>query len=162
MGTVLFCQLLLSAVNIGFLLTVIEWMGVLNSVTFVSILGILTISLPTFFYCKLSENVTTDLEAIEDAFRECLWYYLPVKQQQMFILPMLRAQREYRMMGLGMIGCSLPVFSSVNYFCTINFLTIFKLIFLISLFFLADNADLKFVLFIIAQLQINYASFIML
>lgn len=136
MATVLFYQLVLSAVNIGFLLTVIEWMGAFNSIAFISILGILTISLPTFFYCKLSENVTTDLEAIEDAFRECMWYYLPMKQQKMFILPIIRSQREFRMMGLGMIECSLSAFSSVSSCCYYYlFLRFFLKICLLLVFF---------------------------
>lgn len=113
-SSVLFYQLLLSAINVGCLLTVIESSKTLNSMAFVAFIEIVTLSMPTAVYCKFSENVTQDLGAIEDAFSDCLWYCWPAKQQKLFILPIMRAQRKYRMMGLGLIECSLITFSTVN------------------------------------------------
>lgn len=114
MSTVVFYQLLLSAINIGCLLTALELMGAFNAATIVACMGILNISIPTAFYCKYSENISADLEAIGDTFWECSWYLLPLKQQEMFILSILRSQKECRMMGLGMVECSLATFLSVN------------------------------------------------
>lgn len=82
---------------------------------FISIVGIATIIIATYIYCYLSEFFTHELCMIGDHFYNCDWYRLPIKQQQMFIMPIQRAQVEFRMTGLGIIECSLRVFSSVSY-----------------------------------------------
>lgn len=114
MSSVLFFQLVLSAVNAACTLVVFDSSDKMDYGVFVALVGIITISLPTALHCNLSEQATSDMEGIGDAFSQCPWYYLPVKQQQMFILPILRSQRSYRMTGLGMFECSLATFLSVN------------------------------------------------
>lgn len=66
------------------------------------------------FFCKLSENITTDLEEIGDAFYNCPWYFLAVSQQKTFVLPIHRSQKTYRLTGLGIVSCSLDIFLSVS------------------------------------------------
>lgn len=131
MSSVLFFQLVLSAVNAASFLVVFASSDKMDYGVFVALVGIITISLPTALHCKLSEQATCDMADIGDAFSQCAWYNLPAKQQKMFILPILRAQRNYRMMGLGMFECSLATFLSVK----INY-KLFKIILLT--FFIAS------------------------
>lgn len=78
--------------------------------------SIATIS-TTYIYCFLSENVTHNLTLIGDYFYNyTTWYRLAVKQQKLLILPIQCAQKEFRLEGLGIVECSLRVFSSVRHF----------------------------------------------
>lgn len=113
-SAVLFYELLLSAINLAWQLKVVAANSIFSILGITCFLAAVSVSVPTALYCKVSESLTGDLERIEDDFYDCSWYCLSVKHQQMFILPIARAQREYRMMGFGMIECSLATFTSVN------------------------------------------------
>lgn len=113
MSGIFFVQLLWCAVEMAFLLSTLESESTL--VVWVSILAIPSVMLPTFFYCKLSENLTTDLAVIGDAFYDCAWFNLLAKQQEFFLMPIQRAQIEFRCTGLGIVDCSLRIFLSVNH-----------------------------------------------
>lgn len=111
-GTVLFYQLLMSAIDIAYYTVGIESES--SSHLVVCLVGVSSVLLPTFFFCKLSENITTDLEEIGDAFYNCPWYFLAVSQQKTFVLPIHRSQKTYRLTGLGIVSCSLDIFLSVS------------------------------------------------
>lgn len=112
--TILFVQLVLCAVTIAMCLFSIDANGMF-SIAFISSLAALnSVLTPTFAYCLLSENVTWNLHLVANYFYDFDWYLLPAKQQKLFVLPIRRAQREFRMTGHGIIPCSLRVFSSVN------------------------------------------------
>lgn len=66
-----------------------------------------------YIYCKISENITNDLYSIGDAFYECVWYRLPIKQQKTYSMPIQCGQKEFRLMGLGFIECSLETYFAV-------------------------------------------------
>lgn len=70
----------------------------------------------TFMYCYLSECLTSDLLDIGDIFYNSAWYQLAVKEQRLSMLPIERAQRVFRLRGLGLFDCSLTVFSTVKVF----------------------------------------------
>lgn len=80
-----------------------------------SMAGLNSVLTPTFAYCLLSDNVTWHLHSIAEHFYYFSWYRLPVKQQKLFIFPIRRAQKPFRMSGHGIVDCSLRVFSSVNF-----------------------------------------------
>lgn len=111
-GTALFYQLLMSAIEIAYFTVGIESES--SSHLVVCLVGVSSVLLPTFFFCKLSENITADLEEIGDAFYNCAWYYLAVSHQKTFILPISRSQKTYRLTGLGIVQCSLAIFLSVS------------------------------------------------
>lgn len=106
---VLFYQLLLCAVSMSVFLLALEECEML-----VFTLGITSITISTFIYCYLSDNGTADLFAIGDAFYGCAWYLLTVSQQKRLILPIQRANHEFRLTGFGIVDCSLGVFVSVS------------------------------------------------
>lgn len=120
-STILFVQLVLCAVTIAMCLFSIDANGVFSMAFIASLAGLNSVLTPTFAYCLLSENVTWNLHLVANHFYDFAWYHLPAKQQKLFVLPIRRAQREFRMTGHGIIPCSLSVFSSVN----IEFFSIF-------------------------------------
>lgn len=76
--------------------------------------GLAIIIASAYIYCYLSETVSSSLAEIGDIFYQVAWYRLPAKQQKPFVLPIRRAQKEFRMNGLGVVSCSLRVFASVS------------------------------------------------
>lgn len=126
MSTGLFFQLLVCAVCIAVYMFGIE-SNVNPMIIVVSILGLAISLLSTYAYCFLSEFVTYKLSDIGDHFYNCAWYRLPIKHQKLLVLPIQRAQVEFRITGLGLVECSLRVFSSVilksNIFITIFYVT---------------------------------------
>lgn len=114
MNHVLFYQMLFTAIELASYMFAIDEAQAMSPSNITAILGALTVLLPTFLFCKLSENVTEALQVIGDAFYGCSWYRLSGKQQQLFLLPVQRAQKAFRMNGLGIVDCSLEVFASVN------------------------------------------------
>lgn len=115
MSEVIFYQMLFTAIELAtYMFAIVESKDLsLNDVT--AIVGAISVLVPTFLYCKLSENVTEHLQAIETAFYGCSWYRLHVKQQKMVMLPIQRAQIEFRLNGLGIVDCSLEIFAAVNW-----------------------------------------------
>lgn len=109
----LFYQLVLSALVTAVDLFIIHRNG-LSSASVVACVSIITLMVPTFFYCKLSESITSHLLEIGDGFFESAWYELPMSQQKLFLMPIKRAQCEIRWMGFYIIYCSLPTFLSVS------------------------------------------------
>lgn len=67
-----------------------------------------------YLFSLLSENVTLDLGAAGTSFYNCAWYLLPVKHQQLLVVTIQRGQIEFRMSGLGLVECSLRVFTAVS------------------------------------------------
>lgn len=117
MSTVFFYQLLLCAVDIAFFLFLFESDNLFSFTILVSVVGLASVLLPTFYYCILSENLTLDLSEIGDVFYNCSWYELSVKQEKWFILPIRRCQKTFDISGLGIVECSLGVFASVIFCC---------------------------------------------
>lgn len=115
MSACLFIQLLMSAITIAFILFSIESHDQAFNVTFLlPLVAVIVVLITLFMYCKLSENITCDLYAIGDIFYESAWYRLTVKQQQMFVLPVQRAQSKFRLTGLGIFECSLETYLTVS------------------------------------------------
>lgn len=120
MSEVLFYQMLFSAIELAsFMFAVDESKGMSPSNN-TAALSVLTVLLPTFLFCKLSESVSARLLAVADGFYACSWYCLNAKQQQLFWMPIQRAQKEFRMQGLGIVNCSLEIFLAVNNFVRCN------------------------------------------
>lgn len=114
MSTVLFCQLLFSALELAFFVVAIEANDIMSLENVSSLMAVLTILLPTYLFCNLAENSTVDLEVSADAFYECSWYNLSTRQQRIFLLPIQRGQAEVRMNALGMVDVSLALFLAVS------------------------------------------------
>lgn len=116
MNAVLFHQLLWCAIITATDLFVIQMIGGMNIMTALTAVNLSSALIPTFFYCKLSENITADLGGIDIILYGFVWYQLPLNQQKLFLWPIQRAQREVRLTGLGIFDCSLPTFLWVKHF----------------------------------------------
>lgn len=114
MGGVIFYQMLFSAIDLATFMFAIDETKGMNPSNSTAIEGALTVLLPSYLFCQLSENVTERLENIGDVFYGCSWYYLSAEQQQMFLLPIQRAEKKFRLNGLDIVDCSLEIFSRVN------------------------------------------------
>lgn len=114
MSVLIFFQMLFSATELASFLFAIDETRGMDLMNGTAILGGWTILMPTYLFCKLSENVSVSMQTIGDAVYGCSWYCLSAKQQTLFVLPMQRAQKEIRINGLGIVDCSLAVFVSVN------------------------------------------------
>lgn len=115
MSVGLFFQLLICAVSLAVYMMGMETSQVFGLTFFISISGIINNLTATYIYCMLSENATLDLGKIGNIFFNCAWYQLPVKQQKLFVMPIQRGQIEFRMTGLGLVKCSLRVFTAVSF-----------------------------------------------
>lgn len=84
----------------------------------------------TYVFCYFAENVTDDLLSISDSFYQSNWYQYPAKQQRtLFMLAIRRAQSECRMSGLGLVDCSLGVYTLVWMWVVHQFLFLERIIF---------------------------------
>lgn len=111
----IFFQLLVCAVSLAVYMYGVETTDQLISAVVPISTSIATIA-TTYIYCFLSEKVTHYLSIVGDYFYNCAWYRLTIKQQRLFISPIQRAQLKFRITGLGIVDCSLGVFSSVIFF----------------------------------------------
>lgn len=114
MSAVLFYQLVLCAVVAAINLFIIHLNEQFNMATVVAALAIETVFVPTFFYCYLSERITSALYEISDNFYDLAWYEMPIMQQKLITLPILHAQHGVRLTGLGIVNCSLQTFLEVK------------------------------------------------
>lgn len=126
MDVTLFSITLTCTICIAFNMFVVELNDSLNiemMVAFADFAAVIAITAVYFFH---SEWITADLLEISDNFYNSPWYRLPVKQQKYLMLPIQRADRIYRMKSLGLFDCSLPVFVSVHFYCSILMLFILE------------------------------------
>lgn len=100
-------------IAIAFNLFVFELNDSLNLECVIALIDLCAYPGLTFLYFYFSERITTDLEEIGGIFYSSTWYRLTTKHQKYLVLPIARAEREFRLTGLGMFYCSLPIFSSV-------------------------------------------------
>lgn len=114
MSVGLFFQLLVCAASLAVCMVGMEKSELFSMSFFLALAGLSTAISSTYIYCFLSENVTNELSAIGGIFYDCEWYRLPVKQQKLFGVAIQRAQKPFRMTGLGLVECSLRVFTSVS------------------------------------------------
>lgn len=113
MSGVLFYQLLMCTAIIAFDLFGLEETGASSGaeITFYTMASGLVQS---YLYCKLSENITTDLSDLGDTFYDTLWYLWPTDKQYLVMMPIERAQKEFRLKGFEFVECSLRIFSTVS------------------------------------------------
>lgn len=117
----LFCAISLAVYMVAFASNLSPSMNLLMMV-----LGVSVTTAATSVYCYLSENITNSLEDAGDIFYGFPWYRLPAKQHILFQLPIRRAQKNFRLTGLGIVECSLSVLLQVRFFsCLIFFLLFF-------------------------------------
>lgn len=109
----LFSIFLICALDISFNLLLLDSATQFGIRIFSAIINMLTTALMTFVFCYSSENITEDLFDIGDAFYGSSWYRLPIRQQKLVILSIIRAQGELRLDALGFAKCSLYTFLQV-------------------------------------------------
>lgn len=114
MSPVLFFLLLSYAIIIAVFLLDFDAANELNLAVCGMVFAFLNFLMQLIIYSCLSEIVTNDLCASGDLFYESPWYQLPPKLRMIYMLPLLRPQREFRLAGLGIIECSLRSFASVT------------------------------------------------
>lgn len=111
----LFYQMLFSAVELAALIFTLDDTQGLSPTNITAVFGAATILVPTYLFCKFSENVTVCLEAIGDIFYRCSWYCATAAQRKMFLMAIQQAQMKFRMNGLGIVDCSLEIFLRVRW-----------------------------------------------
>lgn len=114
MSFVLFVNTLTCVIVIAFSLTVVEMSESVNIALCVAIANLGGVLGITFVHFYPSEWITSDLLVIGDLFYESSWYCLPTKQQKLLMLPIQRAERDFRLKSLGLIDCSLVILGSVS------------------------------------------------
>lgn len=157
MSAGLFFQLLACAVTLAIYMLSAETSQVSSMDFCNAVLGTTLTLSSTYLYCYFSENVTYNLASIGQSFYQSDWYRLPPEQQKLAILSIQRAQREFRMTGLGLVDCSLRIFSSVRCFLVISsrlLLDYRKWAYICSCF--SDYTSHLVVLLIHARIQINW------
>lgn len=118
MNMILFNITLACSTNIACNLYVLELNAAINVEAIAAFLNMFVILGLTFGYYYFAERITQDLLSIGDAFYGSAWYRLEGKNQKLLMLPIMRAQRVFRLSGLGIFYCSLSVFSKVRcFFC---------------------------------------------
>lgn len=117
MEVTLFVMTLLSIIVIALCLLALELNGLFGTTTVGTIITTSTTLMPMFAYSYLSEQITADLMEIGDIFYNSAWYYLPQKYSRLVVLPIGRTHEVFRLRCLGLVECSLDVFSSVRCFC---------------------------------------------
>lgn len=157
MSVGLFFQLLVCAISLAIYSVGLESNDILSMRFFISAIGLTNTISSTYAYCYLSEYVTYNLAMVGDYFYSCAWYCLPIKQQQLFILPIQRAQLKFRINGLGIVECSLRVFSSVTFeFLSYEINQIFENAFFSVIFLcVTDHACSLFIFSHHAWFQVN-------
>lgn len=114
MSASLFFQLLACAVSLAGYMFGMETNLSLSMDFFACVFGLAGFIATTFVYCLFSEYITHDLSAIGGIFYGVAWYQLSLEQQQLFRLPLQRANKIYRLTGCGLVPCSLDSFASVR------------------------------------------------
>lgn len=66
-----------------------------------------------YIYCDLSEQITTKSLEINVIVYESLWYETTPKQREAMVLMILRAQKDFRLKGFGLVNCDLSKFLMV-------------------------------------------------
>lgn len=115
MEMILFQITLTCTIAIALNLFVIELNDLFSIETTIAMVNIVVVTLPMAIYCYLSEWITSDLLEVGDIFYNSKWYRLPFEEQRLVALPIERAQRVFRLRGLGLFDCSLAVFYSVMF-----------------------------------------------
>lgn len=111
---ILFMMMVTSTLIFALNLFALELIDAVCTETLNALLDIVFILALLFTYCYLSECMTSDLLEIGDIFYNSEWYRLRVKEQKLMAFPIQRAQSVFRLKGLGLLDCSLAVFSSVK------------------------------------------------
>lgn len=114
MEMIIFKITLTCTIVIASSLFVLELNVFLSIEALIAFINLICVLMPMVIYCYLSEWVTSDLLEIGDIFYNSPWHQLPSKEQRLVALPIGRAQRMFRLRGVGLIDCSLAVFSSVK------------------------------------------------
>ena len=65
-------------------------------------------------YCSCGEMVTNGFEIINDELKQCKWYLLPLKIQQMISIFVANAQQPTFIRGFGNIFCTRETFKIVS------------------------------------------------
>lgn len=113
MAVILFNITFTCVIAIACNLFVLEMNGKINMEIIVALIDLGVVIGLTFAYFFLSEWITTDLFAIDEIFYNSPWFRLSTDQQKLLVLPIMRADREFRLTGLGIFECSLAVFATV-------------------------------------------------
>lgn len=116
MEWILFNTMFSCVIVIACNLFVIESNDALSYEIIVALIDTISLVGISSLYFYFSERITTNMSEIDNIFYHSAWYRLTPKQQSHLVLPIQRAQREFRLRGLGIFDCSLPVFLSVRYF----------------------------------------------
>lgn len=115
MTGMIFFQLLCSVVIIAFILVAFNETNGYNLQMLLANCNIFALNvIMCYVYCYFSEQVTGIAVDIGDVVYKSLWYKMPVKDQILIGLVIVRAQKEFRMSGFGIIECSLELFLTVR------------------------------------------------
>lgn len=115
MDLFLFSMVLLITIVIATDLAAVELSDALSLEAMIAIADLALVLMADFVYSFQSDFVTLSMLEIGEIFYNSPWYRLPAAKKRLLVLPIQRAQREFRLKGLGLIDCSVVVFTSVRY-----------------------------------------------
>lgn len=118
MTVILFGMTLLCTAAIALDLLAIELNDVVSLDRMNAIIDAFAMMSNMFAYSYLSEFISSDLIEIGDFFYNLAWYNLSVDKQKLLVLPIQRAQRVFRLNGMGLCDCSLEFLSTVLLLCS--------------------------------------------
>lgn len=112
---VIFLRLLACSAIVALNLFALELNSLLSMEVMISIYDMGTSVALTFIHCYYAENITDALLDVGDIFYNSAWYNRTLDRNGAYlILPIQRAQREFRWISFNLIECSLPVFLKVG------------------------------------------------
>lgn len=79
-----------------------------------AVVDIATLLMVAFAMCVLPEMISQALADVGEAFYFSAWYDRALHRNGVYVIvPMQCAQREFRVVSMGLVGCSLPTFAKV-------------------------------------------------
>lgn len=67
-----------------------------------------------YILCHYAEKLTTQsFKVTRMVYSDLLWYQMPIRQEKTIIMPLQRAQLQFRLEGYGIYSCSLHLFVTV-------------------------------------------------
>lgn len=115
MNEVLFLRLLACSATMALNLFAMELSDTFSLETLANLYTMVTVLAMTFLHCYYVETVTNALLGVGDIFYDSPWYKGAIGQNAIVLLmPIQRAQREFRLVTFNMIKCSLTVFLKVG------------------------------------------------
>lgn len=113
MSEIIFVMLLSCVIYFSVCLFSLDQVTEIDSTLRLRLMAPMPVLIVTWVYCYYSEATTKNSFAIASTAYDSMWYNISTEQQKAIILILARAQRVFRLQGLGLIDCSFRIYLSV-------------------------------------------------